>query len=48
MYISRKYLGYDKKLVEAQFRITSLSAENESLTIQISALANEAKKDRIV
>ncbi|KAL0010838.1 hypothetical protein SO802_005946 [Lithocarpus litseifolius] len=45
LYISGKYLDYDKKLVEAQSRIASLSAENESLTIHISALANEAKKD---
>ena len=46
LYISRKYLDYDKKLVKAQSRIASLSAENESLTIQISVLANEAKKDK--
>ena len=46
LYISGKYLDYDKKLVEAQSRIASLFAENESLTIQISALANKAKKDK--
>ena len=45
LYISKKYLDYDKKLVEAQSGIASLFAENESLMIQISALANEAKKD---
>ena len=46
MYISRKYLNYDKKLVEAKSGIASLSAENESLMIKISALADEAKKDK--
>ena len=44
LYISGKYLDYDKKLVEAQSRIASLSVENKSLTIQISVVANEAKK----
>ena len=46
LYISRKYLNYDKKLVEAKSGIASLSAENESLMIKISALADEAKKDK--
>ena len=46
LYIFGKYLDYDKKLVEAQSRIASLSTKNESLTIQISALANKAKKDK--
>ena len=46
MYISRKYLDYDKKMVKTQSRIASLSTKNESLTIQISVLANEAKKDK--
>ena len=46
LYISGKYLDYDKKLVEAQSGIASLFAENESLTIQIFAFANEAKKDK--
>ena len=46
LYISRKYLDYDKKLVEAQSGIASLFAENESLTIQIFAFANKAKKDK--
>nr|POF09658.1 hypothetical protein CFP56_10837 [Quercus suber] len=44
--ISGKYLDYDKKLVEAQSGIVSLFAKNEFLTIQISALADEAKKDK--
>ena len=47
LYISGKYLDYDKKLVEAQSRIASLSTENESLTIQISALANKKDKDHL-
>nr|POE86319.1 hypothetical protein CFP56_45928 [Quercus suber] len=34
------------QLVEAQPRIASFSFENESLTIQISALADKAKKDK--
>ena len=46
LYISRKYLDYDKKLVEAQSGIASLFAENESPTIQIFAFANKAKKDK--
>ena len=46
MYIFEKYLDYDKKLVKAQSRIASLSVENESLMIQISAFASEAKKDK--
>ena len=46
MYISRKYLNYDKKLVEAKSGIASLSAENESLMIKIFALADEAKKEK--
>ena len=46
MYIFEKYLDYDKKLVKAQSRIASLSVENESLMIQISAFAGEDKKDK--
>ena len=46
LYISGKYLDYDKKLVEAQSGIASLFAENESLMIQIFAFADEAKKDK--
>lgn len=46
LYISRKYLDYDKQLVEAQSWIASLSTENESLMIQIFALADKAKKDK--
>ena len=45
LYISGKYLDYDKKLVEAQSGIASLFAKNVSLMIQISALIDEAKKD---
>ena len=46
LYISGKYLDYDKKLVEAQSGIASLFAENELLMIQIFAFADEAKKDK--
>nr|POF09383.1 hypothetical protein CFP56_42416 [Quercus suber] len=46
LHIFEKYLDYDKKLIEAQSGIASLSTENKSLTIQISTLANEAKKDK--
>ena len=46
MYISGKYLDYNKKLIEVQSRIASLSTKNESLTIQISALVDEVKKDK--
>ena len=46
MYISGKYLDYDKKLNEAQSRIASLSAKNESLTIQISTLTEVVKKGK--
>ena len=46
LYISGKYLDYDKKLVEAQSGIASLFPENELLTIQIFAFADEAKKDK--
>lgn len=46
MYILGKYLDYHKKLVEAQSRNAFLSTENESLSIQIFALADEAKKDK--
>nr|POF17421.1 hypothetical protein CFP56_59448 [Quercus suber] len=44
LYIFGNYLDYDKKLNEAQSRIASLFAKNESLTIQISALTDEVKK----
>ena len=47
-YISGKYLDYDLKLVEARSRIASFSIENGSLTIQIIAIADEAKdKDHL-
>lgn len=46
MYISKKYLDYDKKLIEAQSRIAYPSTENESLTIQISALTDKVKKGK--
>ena len=46
MYISGKYLDYDGKLAKAQSKTTSLSAENELLKSQISALADKAKKDK--
>lgn len=46
MYISGKYLDYDRKLVEAQSKTAYLSVENESLKIQISAFADEAQKDK--
>lgn len=46
LYISGKYLNFDKKLVEAQSRTCSPFAKNESLMIKISTLANEAKKDK--
>ena len=48
LYISGKYLDYDKKLVEVRSRITSFSTENESLTIQITAVVDKAKKDKVV
>nr|POF23881.1 hypothetical protein CFP56_23701 [Quercus suber] len=44
LYISGKYLDYNKKLIEAQSRIASLSIENESLTIQVSTLVDKVKK----
>ena len=46
LYISGKYLDYDKKLVETQSRAASLSTEIESLMIEIFALADKAKKDK--
>lgn len=46
LYISKKYLDYDKKLIEAQSRIAYPSTENESLTIQISALSDKVKKGK--
>ena len=46
LYILGKYLDYDRTLAEAQSKVASLSAENKSLPIQISIVANEAKKDK--
>lgn len=46
LYISGKYLDYEGKLVEAQSKTNSLSTENKSLKDQITALINEAKKDK--
>lgn len=46
LYISGKYLDYEEKLVEAQSKTNSLSTENKSLKDQITALINEAKKDK--
>ena len=39
-------MDYNKKLIEAQSRIASLSIENELLTIQVSALTDEVKKGK--
>nr|POE99004.1 hypothetical protein CFP56_59220 [Quercus suber] len=46
LYILGKYLDYDRKLAEAQSKVASLSADNESLPIQIFTVADEAKKDK--
>nr|POF27438.1 hypothetical protein CFP56_08776 [Quercus suber] len=46
LYILGKYLDYDKKLTDDQFKAASLSTKNESPKSQISALADKAKKDK--
>ena len=46
LYMSRKYLDYEEKYVMAKSKVESLSNKNESLKGQISALADEAKKDK--
>ena len=46
LYISGKYLYYEEKYVMAKSKVESLSAKNESLKSQISAFADEAKKDK--
>ena len=46
LYISGKYLDYEEKYVVTKSKVESLSVENESLKGQISALADEAKKDK--
>ena len=46
LYMSRKYLDYEEKYVMAKSKVESLSTKNESLKGQISALADEAKKDK--
>ena len=46
LYMSRKYLDYEEKYMMAKSMVESLSTENESLKGQISALANEVKKDK--
>nr|POE55337.1 hypothetical protein CFP56_22700 [Quercus suber] len=48
LYISKKYLDYDKKLDEAQSGIASLFAKNESLTIQFPLLLTRPRKRKIV
>ena len=45
LYILGKYLDYEEKYVKAKSKVESLSAENESLKGQISALTYEAKTD---
>lgn len=45
-YISRKYLDYEEKYVTAQSKVESLSLKNEPLKGQVSALSDEAKKDK--
>ena len=46
LYISGKYLDFKGKSAEAQSKATSLSSENELLKGQITALFDEAKKDK--
>ena len=46
LYISWKYLDFKGKSAEAQSKATSLSSENELLKGQITALFDEAKKDK--
>ena len=46
LYISGKYLDFEGKSAEAQSKATSLSSENELLKGQITALFDEAKKDK--
>ena len=46
LYMSRKYLDYEEKYIMVKSKVESLFAENESLKDQISALADEAKKDK--
>lgn len=43
---SRKYLDYEEEYVMAQSKVGSLSLDNESLKDHVSALSNEAKKDK--
>nr|POF00127.1 hypothetical protein CFP56_19089 [Quercus suber] len=45
-YISRKYLDYEEKYVTAQSKVESLSLKNKPLKGQVSALSDEAKKDK--
>nr|POF14747.1 hypothetical protein CFP56_47355 [Quercus suber] len=46
LYISRKYLDFEKKFVMAQSKVEALSSENESLKKQIFALLEEVKVDK--
>ena len=46
LYISGKYVNCERKLVETQSKTTSLSTKNKSLKSQVSALVDEAKKDK--
>ena len=44
LYLSRKYLDYEEKLVFAQSKAESLSSENELLKGKVSSLVDEPKK----
>ena len=46
LYILGKYLDYEEKYVKAKSKEEFLLAKNESFKGQISALADEAKKDK--
>lgn len=46
LYISGKYLDFEKKFVMAQSKVETFSSKNESLKKQISALLKKAKVDK--
>lgn len=43
LYISGKYLDYEKKFMVAQSKVESLFVENELLKKKVSSLSNEVE-----
>lgn len=46
LYISRKFVDFEKKFVMAQSKVETISSENDSLKKHISALSEKAKVDK--